>query len=98
VRIGEPAESPASTIHGAELLSARTHPRAHLSWPATTVRIELLVDDPRAVHDQAVAAGAASNPVEERTHEPLARAQACGCSGHRHGSAGHVWLIGRFLE
>jgi uncharacterized glyoxalase superfamily protein PhnB len=66
----------------------------------TTVRIELFVDDPTAVHQKAVTAGAISHsPVEEHHHEtqgpsPIKRM----LQGAVVDPFGHMWLIGKFLE
>lgn len=65
----------------------------------TTVRIELFVDDPLAMHRQAVAAGAANHsPVEEHEHsmsgpKPINRM----LQGAVVDPFGHMWLIGRIL-
>ncbi len=66
----------------------------------TTVRIELFVDDPAAVHCRALAAGATEwSPVENHEHEtigpkPIRRMlQSCVIDPF-----GHMWLIGKFLE
>lgn len=66
----------------------------------TTVRIELFVDDPMAVHKRAVAAGGIErSPVREHTHEtagprPIKRMLQGGVTDQ----FGHMWLIGKFLE
>jgi len=66
----------------------------------TTVRIELFVDDPIAMHRQAVAAGATDkDPVVEHQHEtmgpkPIKRM----LQGAVVDPFGHMWLIGKFLE
>jgi uncharacterized glyoxalase superfamily protein PhnB len=66
----------------------------------TTVRIELFVDDPIAVHKRALGAGAIEHsPVDEHTHEtagphPIKRMQ----QGAVIDPFGHLWLIGRILE
>jgi len=73
--------------------------RAPSSAGFTTVRIELFVDDPVAVHKQAVAAGATDHsPVEEHTHlttgsQPIERM----LQGAVVDPFGHLWLIGKFL-
>ena len=102
-RIGEPAEVAGLTINGADVFLARENPPATRSPELaghTTVRIELFVDDPRAVHAQAVAAGAyPRNPVEEHTHETIgAGANLRMLQGAVTDPFGHVWLIGRFLD
>jgi PhnB protein len=66
----------------------------------TTVRIELFVDDPIAVHARALTAGAVErSPVREHTHEttgprPIRRM----LQGSIVDPFGHMWLIGKFLE
>ena len=102
-RIGEPAEVAGLAINGAELFLARENPPATRSPELarhTTVRIELFVDDPRAVHAQAVAAGAQPrNPIEEHRHETVgANATLRMLQGAVTDPFGHVWLIGRFLD
>ena len=65
----------------------------------TTVRIELFVDDPIAVHKRALAAGAIEHsPVQEHEHEtqgphPIRRM----LQGAVLDPFGHIWLIGKFL-
>jgi PhnB protein len=66
----------------------------------TTVRIELFVDDPVAVHRQALAAGAIErDPVREHTHStvgprPISRM----LQGALVDPFGHLWLVGKILE
>lgn len=66
----------------------------------TTVRIELFVDDPIAVHKQALAAGAIEHsPVREHTHQmtgptPIRRM----LQGSVRDPFGHLWLVGKILE
>ena len=66
----------------------------------TTVRIELFVDDPPAVHRRAVAAGAIDrSPVEEHAYpmsgpQPIKRM----LQGSVLDPFGHMWLIGKILE
>jgi PhnB protein len=66
----------------------------------TTVRIELFVDDPIAVHRQALAAGAIErSPVREHTHatigpHPIRRMLQGGVVD----PFGHLWLVGKILE
>jgi PhnB protein len=66
----------------------------------TTVRIELFVDDPAAVHKRAVAAGATEHsPVREHTHDvtgphPIKRM----LQGSVVDPFGHMWLVGKILE
>jgi PhnB protein len=74
--------------------------RSPVSAGFTTVRIELFVDDPIAVHRRALAAGAVEHsPVEEHTHttvgpHPIARM----LQGAVVDPFGHMWLVGKFLD
>jgi uncharacterized glyoxalase superfamily protein PhnB len=91
-------------IDGAKFFLAHESPphgtRSPTSAGFTTVRIELFVDDPIAVHKKAVAAGARDHsPVEEHRHEtvgpsPIKRM----LQGAVVDPFGHMWLIGKFLE
>ena len=91
-------------IDGAPFFLAHESPphgtRAPGSAGFTTVRIELFVDDPIAVHDRAVRAGAVSHSsVVEHRHEvsgprPISRM----LQGAVVDPFGHLWLIGRFLD
>jgi PhnB protein len=91
-------------IDGAPFFLAHESPphgtRSPDSATFTTVRIELFVDDPIAVHQRALAAGARTHsPVEEHTHStsgphPITRM----LQGSVVDPFGHLWLIGRFLE
>lgn len=66
----------------------------------TTVRIELFVEDPIAVQERALAAGAVEHSlVEEHEHpttgpKPIRRM----LQGAVVDPFGHMWLIGKFLE
>ena len=92
------------TIDGAPFFLAHESPpygtRAPASAGFTTVRIELFVDDPVAVQERALAAGALEgSPVLEHTHEttgphPIKRM----LQGSVVDPFGHKWLIGKFLE
>jgi uncharacterized glyoxalase superfamily protein PhnB len=92
------------SIDGAPFFLAHESPphgtRAPASAGFTTVRIELFVDDPVAVHARAVAAGAVEHsPVQEHTHEtsgphPIKRM----LQGAVVDPFGHLWLVGKFLE
>ena len=92
------------SIDGAPFFLAHESPPHGTRSPAsvhfTTVRIELFVDDPVAVHRLAVAAGAIEHsPVEEHTHttegpHPITRM----LQGAVVDPFGHMWLIGKFLE
>ena len=74
--------------------------RGPLSAGCTTVRIELFVDDPVAVHAKAVAAGAKlRNAVQEHKYDvvgpkPIGRM----LQGAVTDPFGHIWLIGKFLD
>jgi PhnB protein len=92
------------SIGGAEFFLAHESPQYGTRSPSsagfTTVRIELFVDDPVAVHRQAVAAGATNHsPVAEHEHEtrgphPIRRM----LQGAVTDPFGHLWLIGKFLD
>jgi uncharacterized glyoxalase superfamily protein PhnB len=91
-------------VHGAPFFLATEAPPYATRGPAgagfTTVRIELFVDDPEAVHRHALAAGATlGDPVREYTHatvgpSPIRRM----LQGTVLDPSGHRWLIGKFLE
>jgi uncharacterized glyoxalase superfamily protein PhnB len=102
-RIGDTAEVAGLTIDGAQFFLARENPPRTRSPEATghtTVRIELFVDDPHAVQQKAIAAGArAGSPVEEHTHPVVGQREPMRVlQGGVIDPFGHVWLIGRFLE
>jgi PhnB protein len=92
------------SVDGAKFFLAHESPPHGTRGPAsagfTTVRIELFVDDPIAVHRRALRAGAVEHsPVEEHAHEtigpkPIKRM----LQGAVVDPFGHMWLIGRFLE
>jgi PhnB protein len=92
------------SIHGAQFFLAHESPAYGTRGPAsvgfTTVRIELFVDDPAAVHRQALGAGAVDrSPVVEHRHEligakPIKRM----LQGAVLDPFGHMWLIGKILE
>lgn len=92
------------SVDGAPFFLAHESPphgtRAPASAGFTTVRIELFVDDPIAVHRQALAAGATEHsPVREHTHatigpRPIKRM----LQGSILDPFGHIWLVGKFLE
>ena len=72
-------------IDGARFFLAHESPPHGTRGPAsvgfTTVRIELFVDDPIAVHRKALAAGAMEHsPVEETSTTPLDRNRSSRCS------------------
>ena len=92
------------SIDDAQFFLAHESPTHGTRGPAsvgfTTVRIELFVDDPVAVHKQALAAGATEqSPVREHTHatigpRPIRRM----LQGAVVDPFGHMWLVGKFLE
>jgi PhnB protein len=92
------------SIDGAEFFLAQEPPphgtRSPDSAGFTTVRIELFVDDPIAIHSRALAAGATEHdPVREHTHStagphPITRM----LQGALVDPFGHMWLVGKFLE
>jgi PhnB protein len=92
------------SIDGAEFFLAEESPaygtRGPHSVGFTTVRIELFVNDPVAVHSRALAAGAVNqSSVEEHYHattgpRPIKRM----IQGAVIDPFGHMWLIGKILE
>lgn len=103
--LGEGADIVAGlSVHGARLFLATEAPDYGTRGPAaagfTTVRIELFVDDPVAVHRRAIASGARErSPVVEHRHattgpSPIRRM----LQGSLLDPFGHLWLIGKFLE
>jgi PhnB protein len=92
------------SIDGAPFFLAHESPPHGTRGPAsvdfTTVRIELFVDDPVAVHGRALAAGAVErSPVKEHTHtthgpHPIRRM----LQGAVADPFGHLWLIGKILD
>ena len=101
-RIGEPAQVAGMSIDGAEFFLAQENPPATRSPDGaghTTVRVELFVDDPQAVQERAISAGArAGNPVTEHTHQLADGGTMRMLQGGVIDPFGHVWLIGKFLE
>jgi uncharacterized glyoxalase superfamily protein PhnB len=91
-------------IHGAPFFLAEESPgngtRSPDSAGFTTVRIELFVDDPVAMHARAIAAGAVEgSAVREHTHPTLGpRPIKRMLQGSVIDPSGHRWLIGKFLE
>jgi PhnB protein len=89
---------------GAKFFLAEESPEHRTLGPAsagfTTVRIEVFVDDPVAVQEQALAAGATNHtPVTEDNYEvqgaePIRRI----AQGAVVDPFGHIWLIGKILE
>ncbi len=102
-QIGEPAGVAGMSIDGAEFFLADESPQYGTRSPDgaghTTVRIELFVDDPRAVHAKALAAGAKDrSPVEEHNYPTAGGTMLRMIQGSVTDPFGHVWLIGRFLD
>jgi PhnB protein len=91
-------------IDGAPFFLATESPgngtRGPTSAGATTVRIELFVDDPVAVQRRAVAAGATEkDAVLEHAHDTIGpRPIRRMLQGAVIDPSGHMWLIGRILE
>lgn len=91
------------SIDGANFFLAEESPPHGTRSPAsagfTTVRIELFVDDPIAVHNHALAAGAIErDPIREHIHtttgpHPIGRM----LQGALVDPFGHMWLVGKFL-
>ncbi len=91
-------------IHGAPFFLAHEAPPYGTRTPSaagfTTVRIELFVDDPVAVHSRAVAAGAIErSPIREHNYQTIGP-QPIGkmLQGSVTDPFGHIWLIGKFLD
>src|SRR5215472_8023619 len=92
------------SVDGANFFLAEESPphgtRGLASAGFTTVRIELFVDDPVAVHRRALAAGAIErDPIREHTHmttgpHPIKRM----LQGALVDPFGHMWLVGKVLE
>lgn len=91
-------------IGGAKFFLAHEAPTFGTRGPAsvgfTTVRIELFVDDPAAMHKKALAAGATNrSPVQQHTHETIGpKPIKKMLQGSVADPFGHIWLIGKFLE
>ena len=103
-QIGDPPQVAGLTIDGAEFFLAAEAPSRGTRSPAlagsTSVRIELFVDDPQAMQERAIEAGARKgNEVTLREHAligtdtPLRMLQ-----GGVIDPFGHTWLIGKFLD
>ena len=103
-RLGDDHVVAGLSIDGAGFFLAHESPQYGTRGPSlagfTTVRIELFVDDPIAVHRQALAAGATEHsPVREHEHtttgpHPIGRM----LQGAVTDPFGHIWLIGKFLD
>lgn len=90
------------SIDSAEFFLASANPpstRAPSDIGSTTVRIELFVDDPVAVYERAVAAGATAGeqPIE-REHQMIDGSNLKMIQGTVTDPSGHTWLIGRFVD
>ena len=88
-------------IDGAQFFLASESPEYGTRGPGsvghTTVRIELFVDDPVAMHTRAVAAGATErSPVQEYDY-PTVGPQPIGkmLQGAVRDPFGHIWLVGK---
>lgn len=90
------------TINGADIFLASANPpstRGPDEVGGTTVRIELFVDDPAAIWQRAIAAGALyGEEPEEHRHNLVDGSTLRLLQGGVTDPFGHVWLIGRFLE
>jgi len=103
-RLGEGHVVAGLSIDGAQFFLANESPSYGTRGPSsagfTTVRIELFVEDPIAVQQRAVAAGAVlHNPVKEYEYategpRPIKRM----LQGTVVDPFGHKWLIGKILE
>ena len=91
------------SVNGAQFFLAHESPPRGTRSPAsvgfTTVRVELFVDDPVAVHRKALAAGANEHsPVQEHEFDitgakPIKRM----LPGAVVDPFGHMWLVGKIL-
>ena len=103
-RIGERAQVAGLSVQGAQFFLARQTPSRGTVAPDdaghTTVRVELFVDDPHAVQERAIAAGArGGSPVTEHAHETIGGGrQLRMLQGGVIDPFGHHWLIGKFLD
>lgn len=103
-RLGDEHVVAGLSVGGAPFFLASESPEYGTRGPAaagfTTVRIELFVDDPVAVQNKALQAGAVErSPVVEHHHattgpRPIQRM----LQGAVVDPFGHMWLIGKFLE
>jgi PhnB protein len=91
-------------IGGARFFLATESPefgtRGPLGAGFTTVRIELFVDDPVAVHARALAAGAKLHSEVKEHNYPTVGPKPIGrmLQGAVVDPSGHLWLIGKFLD
>ena len=92
------------SVQGAQFFLATETPAYGTRSPAgagfTTVRIELFVDDPVAVHRRALEAGAIEkDPVREHTHTTAGPNPIKSMlQGAVLDPFGHMWLIGKILQ
>jgi PhnB protein len=89
-------------IEGADFFLASANPPGTQSPSdvgGVTCRIELFVDDPLAVYERAVAAGAegGGRPIEH-THPTVDGSSFRMLQGGVRDPSGHTWLIGKFLD
>jgi PhnB protein len=79
--------------------SPKNGTRGPTSAGCTTVRIELFVDDPPAVHARAAAAGATvRSPVTRYEYATTSGAMLRMDQGSLLDPFGHMWLVGKFLD
>ena len=103
-RLGEKHIVAGLSIEGAPFFLADESPRYGTRSPSvagfTTVRIELFVKDPLAVHKKALAAGARQHsPVERHEFKMVGpRRIRRMLQGAVVDPFGHMWLIGKFLD
>ncbi len=103
-RLGDEHVVAGLAVHGARFFLATESPEYGTRGPAaagfTTVRIELFVIDPAAVHARALTTGAVEHsPVKEHTYptegpRPIRKM----LQGAVLDPFGHMWLIGKILE
>ena len=91
-------------IDGARFFLATESPEFGTRGPSgagfTTVRIEIFVDDPVAVHAKALAAGARQHSEVKEHKYPTVGPNPIGrmLQGAVVDPSGHLWLIGKFLD
>lgn len=103
-RLGSGADVVAGlSVYGAQFFLAHEAPEYGTRGPAgagfTTVRIELFVDDPVAVHSRALAAGAVErSPVVEHQYDMIGpRPIPKMLQGAVADPFGHIWLMGKVV-
>ncbi len=103
-RLGEGDIVAGLSVRGAQFFLATEAPDYGTRGPSaagfTTVRIELFVDDPIAVHRRALAAGAVErSPVVEHQYSMTGpRPIGTMLQGALIDPFGHLWLVGKILE